>query len=592
MGDINLPLRDLQKIILGTRKEPLSVIEIRNLFSYPTTPESILYIITALNRKKIDSNTTLIQGITNATDKEDLVPIALSLRYGGDPNLYVNSPNIGDIHILGYIYLILSKKDSVLLNSIVIMLMIMGSNPTLPIFDSRGGVIRDEFSLVEPIKGQSILDWLDNQGFDTIIPQISNQNYSKVDKKFLTMLGTFLDKEKLLRTDPRLDEIVGAHSTNIFNKHYMKVDKNQGLRVSRTYLNITTFEKFVDLGASLSYSDINDLILSIENYKNIGDLISMAQIRQMLIYIVSNGAILDNYQAELLKKDENIYNRIFTIYSQPYWKKVCQNCQNCQKSREVESPDKLKLLAYRLNLYPETSKDVLCYQIQQLSQVDPEQLKKSAIARQKARISTISSKINEFVNGQFPSIECSNRSVLKGDIYDYPDADIAFYTDDQGSLWCFTSNNFTKIIDQKKNPYTNQQFPQDFLDMVERKVEFISRYRSIDELPISISKTIDTLTEPDEFNNIFTDKNVALFNEMMKLNGITEWNIDKLSNRDLEDLIFTEFEITTNLVELDREHAIKTFKILSYNKLLENPSLTIKFFKQIEEKSITKNKSI
>src|SRR5438105_1135115 len=105
----NLALRDLQKIILGNRKEPLSAIEIRNLFSYPTSPETILYIITALNQQKLDPHTALIQAIAHATKKEDLVPIALALRYGADPNLYVNAPNIGDIHILGYSYLVLSK---------------------------------------------------------------------------------------------------------------------------------------------------------------------------------------------------------------------------------------------------------------------------------------------------------------------------------------------------------------------------------------------------------------------------------------------------------------------------------------------------
>ena len=133
----NLPLRDLQKIILGERTEPLSIIEIRNLFSYPTTPESILYLITALNRNKIDPNTTLIQGIDNANHKQDLVPIALSLRYGADPNLYVNFPTVGDIHILGFVYLVVSYKTLPLLNSLVIMLMAMGADPNRLVFDSQ-----------------------------------------------------------------------------------------------------------------------------------------------------------------------------------------------------------------------------------------------------------------------------------------------------------------------------------------------------------------------------------------------------------------------------------------------------------------------
>lgn len=583
MSANNLPLRDLQKIILGKRKEPLSTIEIRNLFSYPTTPESILYIITALNREKIDSNTTLIQGIANATKKEDLVPIALALRYGADPNLYVNAPNIGDIHILGYSSLVLSKKDLALLNSVIIMLMAMGADPNEPIFDSKGGVVRDEFSLVEPIKGQSILDWLDDQGFSTIIPEIRDQNYNKVEKVFMTMLGTFLDKNKLIVTDPRLDEVIGAHSTLIFTKHEGKANKDAGLRVSRAYLNIETFEKFVDRGATLNYGEINDLILSIKGYKDAGDLISMGQIRQMLTYAISHGIIIDKYQEEMIKEiDKTIHDKIIEVYGVPYWKKICQTAKG-------KVPDKLKILAYRLNLYPESPKDTLCFQIKKIVQADPDKVKKSAINRQVNRVRTIVSYINEFEDGP-PSLNCSNESVLNANIYDFPDVDIAFYKDDQESLWCFGSNNFAKIIRQKKNPYTTQKFPQYFLDDVATQIEFISKYRAIDDMPVSISETIDTINSPDEITNEYTNKHSKMFEEMMASNGVSEWNIEKLSNKDLQKIMVENFNLDTNLTNLSRDHAVKTFYVVSYFELLENPELTDKFFEQIEEESTKKNK--
>jgi len=580
----NLPLRDLQKIILGKRKETLSVIEIRNLFSYPTTPESILYIIIALNKKKIDPNTTLIQGMANATKKEDLVPIALALRYGADPNLYINAPNIGDIHILGYAYLILNKKDLPLLNSVIIMLMVMGADPNLPIFDSKGGVIRDEFSLIQPIKGQSVSEWLDDQGFDTIIPQIQNQNYELVDSKFMTMIATFLDKDDLLKQDPRLDEVIGSHSTVIFNKHSDKANKDSGLRIARDYLNIVAFEKFIDRGAYLHYSEINDLILSIKNYKDLGDIISMDQISQMLTYSISRGTILDKYQEDMLKSiDQNVYTRITTEYAQPYWKKMCQNSNG-------KVPDKFKSLAYRLNLYPESPKDTLCYQIKKITQSDPEQVKKSVIERQKYRINTIVSYINEFQNGKPPQLVCSNQSVLKGDIYDYPDVDIAFYKDNQDSLWCFTSNNFLKILEQKKNPYTTEKFPEDFIERVKQQSVFISRYRLISDNPVPISETLDNMNKPDKISNEYTDKYSKLFKEIMSLNGITEWNIEKLSNKDLERILSDNFGIETDLISLSRDHAVKTFYVVSYHELTRNPDITDNFFNQIECKSINKNK--
>ena len=579
----NLPLRDLQKIILGKRKEPLSNIEIRNLFSYPTTPESILYIITALNTKKIDPNTTLIQGISNSNKKEDLVPIALALRYGADPNLYVNAPNIGDIHILGYVYLTLSKKDLALLNSVIIMLIAMGSNPHLPVFDSKGGVVRDEFSLVEPIRGQSVIGWLDDQGFNTIIHQIENQDYSEVDNTFMTMIATFLDRNDLLEQDPRLDEVIGSHSTIIFYKHSQKANKDKGLELARDYLNLTAFEFFIDQGAIPDYGEINDLVLLIETYKKIGDLISLGQIRQMLLYSISRGILIDTYQLDMIKNiDKTTYDKVNAEYSVPYWKKVCQTMKGLV-------PDRLKLLAYRLNLYPESSKDTLCYQIKKILQSDPIQVKKSVIERQKSRVDSMMAYINEFVDGSPPSLVCSNQSVLKNDIYDYPDVDIAFYKDDQDSLWCFSSNNFVKIMEQKKNPYTVQVFPEDFLSRVSNQIDFITKYRSIDDLPVAISETLDNIIKPDVINNEYTDKYSKLFEETMALNGITEWNIDKLSSDDMETILLNNFNVQTDLTSLsNKDHIVKTFYIISYQELLKNPDLNNSFFEQIEKKSVNK----
>ena len=571
----NLPLRDLQKIILGSRTEPMSAIEIRNLFSHPPSPELILYIILALNQKKIDPHTTLIQSIANATKKEDLISIGLALRYGASPNLYVNAPNIGDIHILGYSYLLLHKKDSVLLNAVVIMLMVMGADPNLPIFDSKGGIVKDEFSLVEPIRGQSVLQWLNHQGFETIIPKILNKNYQKVDKEFLTLIGTYLDRNDLLKTDPKLDEVIAAHSMTIFNKNLSSIKNiEKGLKSSIAYLNIATFEKFIDQGAVLDYADTNSIILLMKEYQESQDIISREQLNQMLTYAVSRGLILDIYQEQLLQFNSEIYNKIITAYNVPYWKKICQ----------VNGPvsERLKLLAYRLNLNPEESKDIICDQIKTIIQSDPAKLKKNVIDRNVLRIRSTVARINEFENGSPPALVCSNQSVLTSDPYDHPDLDIAFYRD-ANDLWCFTSNNFTKIIEQKKNPYNLQNFPEYFLKDVQQKLETISKYRSVNDIPTPISETIDSLLKPDVIANVYTDKYVKFFLEALALNGLTEWNIDKLTVENMETLLLDNFGLEVNLSELaseNTEHAKITFYVVSYHELLKGHSE--KFFKQID----------
>ena len=550
---LNLAFKDLQKIILGKRTEPLSTVEVRNLLAYPTTPETVLYLIRAFNDKKLDTNITLVQAVANAEKKEDLVNIALSLRYGADYNLYVDAPSIGDIHIIGYTYLVLSKKDITLLNSVIIMLMVSGADSNLPIFDSKGGVIRDEFSLVEPIKGQSIISWLQDQGFDTIIPYIKDQDYSVVDKTLMTSIATYLDREDLLEKNPRLDEVIGAHAMVIFNKHFDKIDQNIGLNVAKRYLNLTAYEKFVDRGAELNYAQINETILSMEQYIQNNDFISYGQLREMFLYSVSTGMILDEYQTDLISSD-SLKSKITQEYSKPYWVKICK------KSRGSVN-DKLKLLSYRLNINPELPKDTICNRLKKITQGDPEKMKQAAIERSQTKIRSDISFINEFVDG-IPKLLCGNRSILKNNIYDFPDPDISYYRDDQNTLWCFTSNNFLKIIEQHKNPYTIQPFPVYFIDQVQRKMDFISLYRDIEDTPVSISETIDNLSKNDTISNVYTELYEKRFKERLILNGLTEWNIDQLTLEDMESILRDTFDISVNLKPLTEQPRKITVEII------------------------------
>jgi len=574
----NLPLRDLQKIILGERMEPLSSVEIRNLFSYPNTPESVLYIISALNRNKIDPNTTLVQAIGNATRKKDLVPIALALRYGADPNLYVNAPSVGDIHILAYVYLVLSKKSLAILNSVVIMLMAMNSDPRQVVFNPKGEVITDEYSLVEPIKGQSVMDWLSDQGYDNILGQIEGQNYQDVEAGFMTTLATFLDKPDLLNGKPKLDEMVYSHSVEVLNENKSDYIPNIGMLEAVKYLNLNAFETYINEGASPSYSDINNLIMLVKNYNNNEDLISMCQAREMLIYAISTGTILDKYQAKLIKDiNPKVFNKVMTVYQQPYWVKVCTIPKG-------PVHDKLKLLAYQLNLYPEAPKETLCYQIKNITKADPDLVKSSVVKRQKCRISSDVSCINQFDGSENPpKMECSNKSLLSKDLYDYPDSDIAYYRDYQDNLWCFSSNNFEKMVNKKINPYTQVEFPPYYLDDVKRKIDYISTYRSMDEMPVPISDTIDTLSVADEPDNTWTDKYVEEFNKMSMENG-TEIDTNTLSKADMEEIL-GGLGIDANLTDLDTDNAVRTFSVVGYDNIRENNVDERKFYESVQRMS-------
>ncbi len=569
----NTSLLELQKLILGGRNEPLSSMEVRDLLSHQTTPESVLYVLSGLMKDKLEPNIALIQSIASATKKEDMVNVGLAIRYGADPNLYVNTPNVGDIHILGYTYLFLKDRDQAVLNSVVIMLMASGADPNLPIFDCEGGIIKDEFSLMDPLKGQSVISWLDSQGYDTIIP-IIRKNYDEVNAKFMTTLATFLDRGDLIKTQPRLDEVIGSHATKIFNQYEARSDIDMGLVMSVNYLNLETFENYISKGADIPYSMVNKLIIKIKNYYEDGDLLSMAQTRDMLLFAISNGTPLDTYQYAMIIPE--IKPMVDKAYQVPYWRKICNNTQG-------SVPFKLKLLAYRLNLYPEYPRITLCNQIRKISEADPTIVKKSIISRQKSRIRSDVALITEFDNDQPPVINCGNRSILSSSLYDYPDSDIAYYMDENNTLWCFSSNNFERIIQDGKNPYTQVEFPPFFITDVKNQNEFIENYRSIGDMPVPISETVDNLQTPDKISNDHVNMDVDKFKELMALNGLTDLSIKNIPTPVLEKILLDGLGLAINLTPLGRIHAEITFYVTAYNKLMKNKDLIEDFFQQIED---------
>ena len=240
---------------------------------------------------------------------------------------------------------------------------------------------------------------------------------------------------------------------------------------------------------------------------------------------------------------------------------------------------------------PEAPKDVLCHQIKLITQADPDMVKQSTITRQQVRIRSDIAYINQFDNGELPpDIKCGNKSLLSANMYDFPDVDIAYYRDYQDNLWCFTSNNFSKMLDKEVNPYTTELFPQWFLEDVGRKIDFISKYRNMEDDPTPISVVLDNLNLPDTINNIYSDNDILRLNQILIEKGITEYKIENLSIDDMKKILVETFQLPTNLDNINKEHGKVTFLVVSYQELSNNPDLTSKYVNLIEEQISNKNK--
>ena len=309
------PLYDrFQKLLIKTGEFPLTIIELDELLQEITGPELILFLIIGLKNNKILADQLLIKSISNSRSEEDLLPVALSLRFGANSNLYINVENIGIIHIFGYTYLFLQGINSPVINAIIIMLKEYGAKNTNPAFISSKENIKLGVEII------NIKQWLFNQNFITILSQIET-NYDNVQPSFLTKIGSLIDKPNMIITPISLSEIIKDHSTNVIWNNLDKIiNYEYPLHIALKYLNLTAFEIFLDQGIIPDYIFINLILLEMKKFYYLKDDISYIQIKEMLEASIIRGIQLDQEQFSLLSSiDKNTANNILVKYTEPYW---------------------------------------------------------------------------------------------------------------------------------------------------------------------------------------------------------------------------------------------------------------------------------
>ena len=74
--------------------------------------------------------------------------------------------------------------------------------------------------------------------------------------------------------------------------------------------------------------------------------------------------------------------------------------------------------------------------------------------------------------------KCNPKSMIINNPYAYNDARMAFYKDDNGELWCFTSDFFESMIESEKNPYTDKKLPLLFLETIKTQYNILRDRRN------------------------------------------------------------------------------------------------------------------
>jgi len=592
-------LIEVQKKMFGQRSEKLTPIEINRLFQSPITPEFNLTIYRALQRKVIDPDIAILQAIPRATTREYLIPIALCLRYGADANMYVDAPKLGTIHILGYVYNILGGDrfknttdvaDESVLNTIILMLVAEGSRSSLPMYDKRAGKIRtiDDRDISSSL---SVTEWLNDQGYNTILNRVNIGDSSElqkfVDKDSLSILSILLDKSVLMGRDYEARDMflaIRAYSLVSIDKiptpdTIIMLDY-KSLDDAVNHLNAAAFDKLIKRGQIPSYILINKIIIGMKTYRNTGRIIVVQELEQMLLISVSVGVQLDQDQLSIISSmGQDVLTSVSREYEQPYWRKICKASTDSDTkfSNISHSPNQLRRLAISLNIDPNMSKTALCDTINILSKADKEALKEAARKRQQLRISADMGTTNDFLGGKIPNLVCRNKTLLPHDPYDYNDIDIAYYRDDQGTVWCFTSDAFTNILETGINPYNSTVLPDTFKEQLRYRINLLKRLgidanrgevgvyaTRLASTPVTFSSSIDSLTNKDMINEKSSEQALDLFVQLASRNGISSETIKSLTKENMMNAL-RSVNYDINLTQLSTSHAlITTARIVEY----------------------------
>lgn len=81
---------------------------------------------------------------------------------------------------------------------------------------------------------------------------------------------------------------------------------------------------------------------------------------------------------------------------------------------------------------------------------------------------------------------CKNEEYMTNDPAEYNDVDLVVYTDMEGDMWCFESQDYLTLIQTKVNPYTTKKLPKSVLSEVKSKYNtLIDAGIDLDSVPIS-----------------------------------------------------------------------------------------------------------
>ena len=519
-----------------------------------------------LKNKRLDPE-DLLSNLTEDKVKDTgfLLFLGYLLRNGLDPNTYFNSPYNVKIHLAVYIHLMATGNK----NKKYIFDLLKSAGTSFSIPGSSGGrggkgksvgesvgyddkdILEDEeYSLTEFFK----LEADTSVGYTGVDLKIKWKDFKNIllDQEFTTEdkkdIFDFLNKDVpdnqkfLMRTAVLfLSATTGAvyciresRDDDMFLNSLGNM--NQAAYISINSQNLEVYKNVIDKGAECNYLCITEIIARHNEAGERDDKILTYIYGEMLAYAVLTGSEMDKYQLQFLSLQASVelIEKVTTNYEEPEWKKACK--RTIPGDKKQFPVKKLRQIAFNLNIDFNLSPSTICSKLEQISNIDRLDYAKGAILRQEERVKRALIEVGDIREGDsLERTRCNAKSMLINNPYAYNDARMAFYRDDDGELWCFTSDLFEPMIKSKRNPYTNKKLPPLFIATIKTQLDIL-KFLDLNHPKDSktISKAIEeTFEKKGVISNEFSEDYYSRCINLLRLNVV-------LYGRPFTEAIFRE----------------------------------------------------
>lgn len=564
--------------------------QITSFLSSKPTAKFRAILDSAITRRIIDPDVALLSLIRSFRSRENIYPIAIALRLGANPNMYIYDPEsgvVGTMHILGYLYYNGRKngiEKELYFNTVVLLLIHYGSSPMRAIYDNSGGGIKE--SIQEAKMGRNVMDWLTFNDYHHILESAFpdyRRNITEGTKNILAILTgdrclisipfieTDIEKIIMARNTRGEGSKVGESKIGAYG-HYnllpdcpdpkMKDSINLDWMVliwAMDNYDDDTTSYYTSMGLIYSYPLMAKLLIRMKKNESQGNIYLNSTLSRILELNVGSGYIMDTEQMEYLGTISSVLrDRVKSIYAQPYWTKVCSFNPSPSLSIDSTVPKKLQATAITLGIENPSSHQNVCMQLRRMTESDKNDLKTAARNRQLSRLGAKHGYISDFTAGSCPPVlYCVNRSTIDGEYSDYSDMSLSSYRDSNGDVWCFLSPNYKYMLETGKNPISGSMLPEPYLEEIKTKLDMLRDLGVDERKPSQLSQAIDELMKPDEPDNDVTD---SMLNRLYKLSSgyISQ---ERIKNATQEQLmtILSASGYTIDLSNLTKQYSLCIF---------------------------------